>query len=41
MQKALRCLVEHLFGGLGLRRLEAEIDPRNTPSARVLERLDF
>ena len=29
------------FGSLGLNRIEADIDPRNTPSARALERLGF
>jgi [ribosomal protein S5]-alanine N-acetyltransferase len=29
------------LGDLALHRLEADIDPRNTPSARVLERLGF
>lgn len=41
MGEALRCFVDHLFDDRGLRRLEAEIDPRNAPSARVLERIGF
>lgn len=41
MHEALDCLVAHLFDELGLLRLEAEIDPRNAPSAKVLERLGF
>ncbi len=41
MGEALQCVVDHLFDDRGLRRLEAEIDPRNVPSARVLERIGF
>ena len=31
----------HAFDQLGLRRLEADIDPRNAPSCRLLEGLGF
>jgi [ribosomal protein S5]-alanine N-acetyltransferase len=41
MQEAGAALVGHAFGPAGLRRLEAEIDPRNEASARLLERLGF
>lgn len=41
MGEAAGALVEHAFGALGLNRLEADIDPRNVASARVLERLGF
>lgn len=41
MHEALVALLGHGFGALGLRRVEADIDPRNTPSARSLERLGF
>jgi RimJ/RimL family protein N-acetyltransferase len=41
MAEALPALVAHAFGALDLNRLEADIDPRNTASARVLERLGF
>lgn len=41
MDEALRALVAHAFGPLGLHRLEADIDPRNAASARSLERLGF
>ena len=34
-------LVEHAFGPVGLYRLEADVDPRNAASLRVLERLGF
>jgi ribosomal-protein-alanine N-acetyltransferase len=41
MHEALLALLEIAFGALGLNRLEADIDPRNAPSARSLERLGF
>lgn len=41
MREALARLVTYLFDECGLRRLEAEIDPRNQPSATVLERIGF
>jgi len=41
MAEALPALVDHGFGALGLNRLEADIDPRNAASARVLRRLGF
>jgi len=41
MHEALTALLAHGFGTLGLHRVEADIDPRNTPSARSLERLGF
>ena len=41
MAEALRGLVGHAFDAMQLNRLEADIDPRNAPSARVLERLGF
>lgn len=41
MQEAAAALVDYAFGTAGLRRLEAEIDPRNEASARLLERLGF
>lgn len=34
-------LVEYAFGPLGVCRLEADVDPRNVASLRVLERLGF
>ena len=39
--EALVALIEIAFGPLDLIRLEADIDPRNGPSARILERLGF
>ena len=39
--EAGRAVVDHAFDVLGLNRLEADVDPRNVSSARVLERLRF
>jgi len=41
MGEALPALIGHAFGAMDLNRLEADIDPRNAPSASVLERLGF
>ena len=41
MNEALRTLVSYAFGLLDLRRLEADVDPRNTNSIRTVERLGF
>lgn len=41
MHEALTALVDYAFGALDLHRLEADIDPRNTASARTLVRLGF
>lgn len=41
MDEALRALLDFGFNTLGLNRVEADIDPRNGPSARSLERLRF
>lgn len=41
MNEALTSLIDHAFGALQLRRLEADIDPRNERSAKSLERLGF
>jgi RimJ/RimL family protein N-acetyltransferase len=41
MHEALHALVQHAFTAAGLRRLEAEVDPANEPSTRVLERVGF
>lgn len=41
MHEALTALVEFAFGDMGLRRLEADTDPRNAASIRALERLGF
>jgi ribosomal-protein-alanine N-acetyltransferase len=39
--EALEALLAHGFDTLGLNRVEADIDPRNTGSQRVLEKLGF
>ena len=41
MHEALMVLIDYAFGPLALRRLEADIDPRNIASARSLERQGF
>ena len=41
MHEALQRLLTYAFDELDLARLEADIDPRNTNSARTLERLGF
>jgi [ribosomal protein S5]-alanine N-acetyltransferase len=41
MTEALNALVAHAFEVLGLRRLEAEVNPANTASLRTLERIGF
>jgi RimJ/RimL family protein N-acetyltransferase len=39
--EALEALLSHGFSALDLNRVEADIDPRNEPSARALLRLGF
>ena len=41
MHEALVRFISHVFAVLDLNRIEADIDPRNLPSARSLERLGF
>jgi [ribosomal protein S5]-alanine N-acetyltransferase len=41
MHEALQALVSHAFEVMQLRRLEADVDPRNAASIRTLERLGF
>ena len=41
MSEVLNALVDAAFGTLDIRRLEAEIDPANVSSRRVLQRLGF
>lgn len=40
-QEALRLVLDYAFFTLGLRRIEADTDPRNAPSLRLLEKLGF
>ena len=39
--EAVRAVVGFAFGELGLFRVDADVDPRNAPSIRLLERLGF
>jgi [ribosomal protein S5]-alanine N-acetyltransferase len=41
MHEALTATISYAFDDLQLRRLEADIDPRNIASAKALERLGF
>jgi [ribosomal protein S5]-alanine N-acetyltransferase len=41
MHEALSSLIAHAFESQGLRRLEAEVNPTNARSCRLLERLGF
>jgi RimJ/RimL family protein N-acetyltransferase len=41
MQEALSALIGFAFGEMELHRLEADVDPRNTRSIRLLERFGF
>lgn len=41
MNEALSGLIDYAFAELNLNRIEADIDPRNESSRRVLERLKF
>lgn len=38
---AVTCIVDHAFDVLRCWRVEADVDPRNEPSIRLLERLGF
>ena len=40
-QEALRMVLGHAFDTLGLRRIEADIDPRNASSCKLVERMGF
>jgi [ribosomal protein S5]-alanine N-acetyltransferase len=41
MQEALTALLDYVFGTLNLHRIEADVDPGNSASLRLLERLGF
>lgn len=41
MREALVAVIDYAFGPLGVRRLEADTDPRNQGSLQVLERIGF
>lgn len=40
-REAVTCALDHGFGELGLRRFEADVDPRNTSSLALLDDLGF
>lgn len=40
-REAVAAILTHAFQGLGLRRVEADIDPRNTASRRLAEHFGF
>lgn len=40
-KEALQLALGHVFDGLALRRVEADIDPRNSASCKLVERLGF
>ena len=39
--RALPALIDFAFGSMDLHRLEADVDPENAPSLKILERLGF
>jgi RimJ/RimL family protein N-acetyltransferase len=41
MAEALPAMVQFAFGSLNMHRLEADVDPRNLPSIRLLENAGF
>src|SRR5262249_29626138 len=41
MTEGLRTVISRAFGGLRLHRLEANIQPKNEPSRRLVQRLGF
>lgn len=41
MSEALTALLDYAFGPMGLRRLEADVDPRNDSSLRIIGKLGF
>lgn len=41
MRRTLPVVFDHAFSSLGLHRLEADVDPRNDRSLRLLEQLGF
>lgn len=41
MMEALTALLDYAFGPINLRRLEADVDPRNANSLRILGKLGF
>lgn len=40
-EEAVRAVIDHGFGELGLHRITADVDPRNAPALRLVEHLGF
>lgn len=40
-EEAVRAMIDHGFGDLGLHRVTADVDPRNAAALRLVERLGF
>ena len=40
-EEAVRAVIDHGFGKLDLHRITADVDPRNAPALRLVERLGF
>ncbi|HSM07407.1 MAG TPA: GNAT family protein [Gemmatimonadota bacterium] len=40
-EEAVRAVIDHGFGELGLHRITADVDPRNATALRLVERLGF
>lgn len=40
-EEAVRAVIDHGFGELDLHRITADVDPRNAPALRLVERLGF
>lgn len=41
IQETLKAVLDHAFGPMNLRRIEAEIEPENVASVRAVERMGF
>ena len=41
LSEAMEAFIDHAFGALDLNRIEADIDPRNEASARLLQKMAF
>lgn len=41
LSEAMEAFIHHAFGALDLNRIEADIDPRNEASARLLQKMAF
>lgn len=41
MQEALSCIIHFAFTSMGINKIEAKVEPENTSSIRLLEKLNF